>query len=82
MLAAAMGLITFGYAVLYSGVERFRGNPTSIIAALGGKGGTVTQATGNGSGTTSGGSSGGSTSPGSGGGTSQGITGQPTSLSA
>lgn len=68
MLAAAMGLITFGYACLYSGIERFRGNPTSVIASLGGKGGSVTQANLSNSGSGSTGSSGGSGGTGSGGG--------------
>lgn len=43
MFAAGVGLFVVGYALIWTGVERFRGKDYSILSALGvAGGGTVT----------------------------------------
>lgn len=42
MLAPGIALFTFGYALLWTGVQRFRGKDTTLIEALGYTGGSTT----------------------------------------
>ncbi len=45
MLAPGIALFTFGYALLWTGVQRFRGKDTTLIEALGGTGGSTSKVT-------------------------------------
>jgi hypothetical protein len=49
MLFLGVGCFTFGYALLWTGVERFRGNNVSLLQSLGFNGGEVNRVTGGGS---------------------------------
>lgn len=49
MLALGVGLWTFGYALTWTGIQRFRGNNVSLLQSLGFAGGQVTKVTGGGS---------------------------------
>lgn len=46
MLALGVGMFTFGYALIWTGVERFRGNNVSLLQSLGFAGGEVNRVTG------------------------------------
>lgn len=49
MLAVGFITFTFGYALTWVGVERFRGKDVSLITALGATGGQTTKISGSGS---------------------------------